>query len=154
PHPSRGRGGVSVGEDRRLSAPKVHDTRVVPGNALLVWIGRVVLLRYLVAEEEIREGLEAVGMPAGDVEGDGIVVADVLGVGLACRAVEDNDARHSQQAGEEIVLAALVVVQASDDALPRERHVRLDGRLRQDRLPAQLHEPAARVLETAQRYAG
>ena len=66
-------------------------------------------------------------------------------------AVEHDDARRSLQAGEEVVLAALVKVEAADDALARERDVRLHGRLRQDALASQLAEPAALVLEPLQR---
>ena len=57
------------------------------------------------------------------------------------------------EADEEIVLAALVVVQAADHALARERDVRLAHRLRQLRRAHQLHEPAALVVVALQRDA-
>ena len=122
-------------------------------SALLVGGGRVVLLGDVVTEEQIGERLEAVRVQAGDVDRDRVVVADVLGEGLAGRSVEHDDARRSLQAGEEVVLAALVVVKAADDALARERDVRLARRLRQQALAPELHEPAALVLEQAQRDA-
>ena len=92
---------------------------------MLVRIGRVVLLGDVVAEEEIGERLEAVRVVARDVDGDRVVVADVLGERLAGLAVEDDDARHALQADEEVVLAALVVVEAADHAAAREGDVRL-----------------------------
>ena len=69
------------------------------------------------------------------------------------RDVEDDDAGHALQAGEEVVLAALVVVEPANHAPARERDIRLPGRLRQQALPAQLDEPAALVLEPAERDA-
>ena len=65
--------------------------------------------------------------------------------------VEHDDARRALQADEEVVLAALVVVEAADDALPGEGDVRLPRRLRQEALAADLREPAALVLEEPQR---
>ena len=70
---------------------------------------------------------------------------------LAGAAVEHDDARHPLQADEEIVLAALVVVEAADHALAREGDVRLPRRLRQEALAPELREPAALVLEEPQR---
>ena len=64
-----------------------------PGDAVLVRIRRVVLLRHVVDEQQIGERLEAVRVAAGDVEGDRVLVADVLGVGLTALAIEHDDAR-------------------------------------------------------------
>ena len=107
---------------------------------------RVVLLRHVVGEEDVGQRLEPVRVASRDVERDGIVVADVLGERLAAASVEDDDPGLAGDAVEEVVLAALVVVEAADHALPRERDVRLAGRLRQQRLAPHLHDPAARVL--------
>ena len=85
-------------------------------------------------------------VPAGDPDRDGILVADVLGEGLAAAAVEHDDAGHSAQAREQVVLPALVVMEPSDHALPREGDVRLPRGGRQQALTPQLHEPAALVL--------
>ena len=68
-------------------------------------------------------------------------------------AVEHDDARCPLDADEEVVLAALVVVQAADRAGAREGQVRLPRRLRQQALAPELDEPAALVLEAAQRDA-
>ena len=57
------------------------------------------------------------------------------------------------EAGEEVVLAALVVVEPADHPGPRERDVRLRHRLRQRAVAAKLAEPAALVLEQAERDA-
>ncbi len=113
---------------------------------MLVRVVRVVLLRHVVREEHVGQRLEPVRVASRDVERDGIVVADVLGERLAAVAVEDDDTGLAGDAVEEIVLAALVVVEAADHALSRERDVRLAGRLRQPRLAAYLHDPAARIL--------
>ena len=119
-------------EDRRLGAPEVLDARIVPRDAVLVRIGRVVLLGDEVREERVGERLVAVRVDAGDVDRDRVVVADVLGERLAaCVAVEHDDAHHSREADEEVVLAALVVVEAADHARARTREVHLPDRLRQ-----------------------
>ena len=60
-------------------APQVLHARIVPGDALLVGVGWVVLLGHVVGEQEVGERLEAVRVAAGDVERDRILVADVLG---------------------------------------------------------------------------
>ena len=57
------------------------------------------------------------------------------------------------QAEEQVVLAALVVVERADHALARPREVRLPDRLRQLARAHQLHEEAALVVEPAQRDA-
>src|SRR3989440_7977329 len=129
--PSGARGGVSLRQDRRLRAPEVPDALVAPAEAVLVRVGRVVLGRDVVAEEEIGERLEAVRVLPGDVERDRVLVADVEAERLAGPAVEDDHPGHALKAGEEIVLAALVVVQPPDHALARERDVGLPRRLRQ-----------------------
>ena len=118
---------------------------------MLVWIGRVVLLGDVVAEQEIRQGLEAVGVPSRDVDRDRVVVADVEREGLTCLAVQHDDSRRPLETGEEVVLPALVVMQAADDPFPREGEVGLDGPLRQPALTPELHEPAPLVFEPAQR---
>ena len=65
---------------------RCRDPRIGPAETLLVRIGRVVLLRHVIAEQEIGQRLEAVGVPAGDVDGDRVLVADVLRVDVpACR---------------------------------------------------------------------
>ena len=89
-----------------------------PSRSLLVRIRRVVLLRHVVTEEEIGERLEAVGVPSRDVDRDRILVTDVLGERLAALAVEHDDACRPLQADEQVVLAALVVVEAANHALP------------------------------------
>ena len=96
---------------------------------MLVRIVRVVLLRHVVAEQEIGERLEAVCVTAGDVDRDRVLVADVLGERLARVTVEDDDPRRALQAGEEVVLAAHVVVEPADHPRTRERDVRLPRRL-------------------------
>ena len=53
------------------------------GDAVLVGVGRVVLLGHEVTEEAVGERLVAVRVRAGDVERDGVVLADVLGERLA-----------------------------------------------------------------------
>ena len=94
------------------------DPLVRPAHTLLVGVGRVVLLGHVVTEEEIRERLEAVGAPTGNVDPHGVVVADVLAERLAGLTVEDDHAGHPLQAREEIVLAPLVVVQAAQRSPP------------------------------------
>src|SRR5581483_7845924 len=138
-------------EQRRSSAPDADDARVVPRNAVLVRIRRVVLGGDEVGEERVRQRLVAVRVAAGDVDCDGIVVADVLDVHVAALPVEDDDADGSLQTDEEVVLAALVVVQTADHALPRPREVHLLDRLRQPGLARELREPAAAVLVALER---
>src|SRR5205814_4649338 len=92
----------------------------------------------------------AVRERARDVDRDGVVVADVLRERLSGLAVERHDAHHPLEADEEIVLSALVVMEAADHALARADDVRLAHRLRQRRRAHQLHEPAALVLEALQ----
>ena len=111
-----------------MGAPEIGDAGVVPGDAVLVGIGGVVLLRHVVQEEAVRQGLVAVRVRSRDVERDRVVVADVLGERLARVAVEHDDAHHAADAREEVVLPTLVVVERADHALAREREVRLpDG---------------------------
>jgi hypothetical protein len=124
----------------------VCDARIVPRHAVLVRLRRVVLLGHEVTEQTVGERFVAVRLRARDVERDRVVLADVLREGLAGLAVEHDDAHHPLQAEEEVVLAALVVVQRADHARAREREVRLADRLRQPARAHQLHEPAALVL--------
>src|SRR5712691_3863885 len=92
-------------------------------------------------------------MSAGNVQRDLVRVADVLRERLARVSVKDDDARCALQADEQVVLAALVVVQPADHAAPREGDVGLARRLGEERLAPQLHQPAALVLETPERNA-
>src|SRR2546421_9685761 len=92
-------------------------------------------------------------MHPGNVDRDWIVVADVLGERLAALAVQHDDTHCSPQTDEEIVLAALVVVQPADHAAAREREVRLLDRLRQLGRAYELGEPSALVLVARQREA-
>src|SRR5205814_2199642 len=101
--------------------------------------------------EDVGEGLEAVCERALDVDRRRVGVADVSGERLAAPGVEHDDARGALEADEEIVLAALVVVQPPDDAPAREREVRLPDRLRQLAVSVDLGQPAAFVLEPAER---
>ena len=55
----------------------------------------VVLLGDVVAEEQIGQRLEAVRVRPGDVDRDGVVVADVLGERLAALPVEHDDPGHA-----------------------------------------------------------
>ena len=120
---------------------------------MLVRIVGVVLLGHVVAEQEIGERLEAVCVAAGNVERDRVLVADVLAERLTRVAVEDDDPGRPLQAGEEVVLAAEVVVEPANHARPRERDVRLPGGPRQRALTPQLAEPAPLVLDATQRDA-
>ena len=142
---------VARREDRRLRAPQVLHPRVGPAHSTLVRIGGVVFLGHVVAEEDVGQRFEAVGVMTGHVERNRIVVADVLGESLAGGAVEHDDARHPLQADEQVVLAPLVIVEAADHTAMREVDVRLAGLLGQHALAAQLDEPAALVVEALQR---
>ena len=112
---------------------------------------RVVLLGDVIEEQAVGERLEPVGMVARDENRRRIVVADVCREGLAALPFEHDDPHHALEARKQVGLAALVVVEAADHALARERQVRLLDGLGQRRGAHQLHEPAALVLETAQR---
>src|SRR5262249_41010285 len=94
--------------------------------------------------------LVAVRMPAGDVDRDGIVVADVLRERLPGLAVEHHDPDHPLEAHEEIVLPTLVVVQRTNHAASRPREVQLADRLRELRRTRELAEPPALVLVSLQ----
>ena len=98
---------------------------------MLVGIGRVVLLGDVIEEQTVGQRLVAVRVRAGDIQRDRIVVADVLAEGLPALAVEHDDAHHPVNAGEEVVLPALVIMQRADHALAREHEIRLPHRLRQ-----------------------
>ena len=71
----------------------MRDARVVPGNRLLVGVEVVVLGGHVVAEENVRERLEAVRVPARNVDRPGISVADVLGERLVGLEIEDDHSR-------------------------------------------------------------
>ena len=144
---------VPLREDRRSRAPEVDDARVVPRDAVLVRVSRVVLLRDEVTEEAVGERLVPVRVDARHVDRDRVVLADVLGERLAGLAVEHDDAHHALEAEEEVVLSALVVVQRANHTLPRPSEIRLAHGLRQRARPHQLHEEPALVVETAQRNA-
>src|SRR5438874_3242784 len=122
------------------------DALVVPGDAVLVRPSGVVLLRDEIGEERVDERLVAVRVDARHVDGDGVVVADVLRERLSGAAVEDDDPHGAGEAGEDVVLPALVEVQTADHAPARVREVRLPERLRQCARPRELAEPAALVL--------
>src|SRR5581483_6271387 len=112
--------------------------------------GGVVLLRHEVREERVRQRLVAVRVDAGDIDRGGIRVADVLGEGLAGRAVENDDAHGPGEADEEIVLAALVVMEPANDAPARAREIHLTDRLRERARTGELGEPAPLVLPPGQ----
>src|SRR5262249_38287918 len=81
-----------------------------------------------------------------------VVVPDVDRERLAAVAIEHDHANHAAQAREEVALAALVVVQPADHALPRPDEVRLPDLLaRQRRRPHQLDEPSPVVVVPAER---
>lgn len=65
-----------------------------------------------------------------DVDRDRVFVADVFCERLGRLAVQHDDAHHPLHAREEIVLAALVVVEATDGPLAREDEIGLAHRLR------------------------
>jgi hypothetical protein len=118
---------------------------------VLVGVVGVVLLRHVVAEEDIRQGLESVCIAPRDVESHRVLVADVLGEDFIGLEIEHDHPGGPLDAGKEIVLAPLVEVQAADHSSPREREVGLPGLLRQPTLPPELEKPAPFVLEAAQR---
>ncbi len=121
---------------------------------MLVRVGGVVLLGHVVEEEEVGEGLEPVRERAADVDRDRVSLADVLGEGLAACPVEHDDARRALEAGEEVVLPSLVVVQAADHPFPGKGEVRLSRGPRQGALTVELGEPPALVGVPAERDAG
>ena len=141
---------IPLRQGRRRRAPEVA-TRGSFHAIVPVRVGWVVLLGHVITEEEIGERLEAVRVVAGDVDGDRILVADVLGERLAALAIEHDHASHPLQAGEEVVLPALVEVQPANHTLTGERDVRLPPRFRKPRRPGELDEPAALVLEPPER---
>ena len=70
----------------------MRDARVVPGNRVLVGLVGVELDSHVVAEEDVRERLEAVRVVPRDVDRDGIVLTDVLDERVARLPIEDDDA--------------------------------------------------------------
>src|SRR4051812_25628275 len=113
---------------------------------LLVRRRGVVFLGDEVAEQAVGQGLETVRAATGDVDGDRVVVPDVLGERLPALAVEHDDAHRPREADEQIVLPLLVEVQAADDTGAGPREIRLADRLRQRAHTCELGEPAALVL--------
>src|SRR5437899_11983419 len=99
--------------------------RVVPGHGVLVRVGRVVLGGDVVAEEDFRQGLVPVCVPTGYVDGDRVLVADVLREDRPGLTIEDDHPGGPAQAREEIVLTSLVVVEAADHSGSGEREVGL-----------------------------
>ena len=81
---------------------------------MLVGVGRVVLLGHVIEHQDIRQRLEAVRQVAGHIDGREVVHADVLAERLAGVPVEGDHACLALQTDEEIVLAALVIVQAAN----------------------------------------
>ena len=120
---------------------------------MLVGIRRVVFLGDEIREQAVGERLVAVRMDARDVDGDRVVVSDVLAERLPRLAIEHDDAHHPLEADEEVVLAALVEMQPADHAAARAGQVRLLDRLRQRARPDQLHEPASFVFVLRKREA-
>jgi len=118
---------------------------------MLVGVFRVVLLGHVVTEQKVGDRLEAVRVATGDVDADGVLVADVLAERLAALEIEDDDPSRPLHADEKIILAAFVVMKAPDHALPRERDVRLPHRPLEPARPVDLDEPAALVLEPPER---
>jgi hypothetical protein len=100
----------------------------------------------VVEHQNVRQRLEAVREVAGHVDRGEIAVADVLAERLAGVAVERDHSSQPLQADEEIALP-LVVMEAANRPLTRERHVRLAQRFRQASCPCNLGEPAALVVE-------
>src|SRR5512132_384544 len=120
--------------------------RIGPAEAVLVGGGRIVLLGHVVAEEHVRERLVAVSVAARNVHRDRVLLADVLAEGLARLPVQYNHAGHALHTDEQVVLAALVVVQRADHASPGENEVRLRHRAWERAVTPKLEEPAALVL--------
>ena len=120
---------------------------------MLVGVARVVFLGNEVHEQAVGQRFVSMRIRAGDVERDRVVVTDVLREHLAAVAIENDHAHHPRQTHEEIVLTALVVVQAADHAALRPGEVGLPDRLRQRSLASELGEPAALVLVARQREA-
>ena len=112
---------------------------------MLVGPRGVVLLRDEIREQGVGQRLVTVGVDARHVDGDPVVVPDILRERLARHPVEDDDAHHSGEADEEVVLSALVVMEAAQDALARVREIHLPDRLRQHARASELREPATVV---------
>ena len=129
------------------TAPRRASARRCGAGARFRWRARGAAARLA------REGvvLNAGQAYVAEILADLLTSIDVLAECLAALAVEDDDAHGALEADEEIVLSALVVVQAADHALTREHHVRLAHRLREERRPHELHEPAAIVGVALQR---
>src|SRR3954468_8629524 len=119
------------------------DTRVAPTDALFVRLRSVVLLRDEVGEESIGQRLVAVSVAAGDVDRNRVVVTDVFRERLPGRSIEHHHAHYPGETDEEIVLAALVIVEATDHTAAGSREVQLPDRLRQGARTGGLGETTA-----------
>ena len=73
----------------------------------------------------VKYWVQPVSVAARNVERHGVVIADVLGESYPGLPVEHDDTRRSLEAREEVVLAALVVVEATDHTPARKRDIRL-----------------------------
>jgi hypothetical protein len=118
---------------------------------MLVRIGRIVLGRNVVAEDDVCERLEAVGVMTRHVDGDRVVLTDVGAENLTARAVEHDDASGAEEASEEVVLAALVVMEATNHALTREGDIRLHSRFSHPALAPHLEKPPALIASVRER---
>ena len=120
---------------------------------MLVGIRGVVLLRDEIREEGVGQRLVAVGVDAGHVDRDRILVADVLAERHAGRAVEDDHSHRPLEADEEVVLTPLVVVEAANHATARMGEVHLPNRFRERARAGELAEPASVVAMPLERDA-
>ena len=84
---------------------------------MLVRVGGVVLLGHVVEHQHVCQCLEAVRERPGDIDRGEVVVADVLAERLAALPVERDYPGATSQTDEQVVLAPLVVVKASDRPL-------------------------------------
>jgi hypothetical protein len=117
---------------------------------VLVRISWIVLGRDVVTENDVGKGLEAVSVTSRNIDGNWVGFSYVRTEDFAGRAVEDDDAGGADQTGEEVVLSAIVIVEAADHPFARERDVRLHGPLPDPAFPPYLEQPAtfvAPVLE-------
>ena len=108
------------------------------GMFVLVRIRGVVLLGDVVTEEEIAQRLEPMSVVPGDVEATGFSSPMSSVKTSPCSRSRTTTRALPVKTGEEVVLAALVVVKPPDDAAAREGDVRLHGRLRQEALAPDL----------------
>ena len=118
---------------------------IIPGHIVLIWLGRVIFIGDVVAEDDIRERLEPMCMAARNIDSEGVLFPDVLAEDVTGLAVQDDDARHAGETSEEIILASLVVMETTNYATPRRRDVRLNHAARQPAIAADLKQPSALV---------